>query len=126
MQINKVNIIDQHSSIMGKFEFNHYTRFEGKFSGELIGGSESELVVSQNAVIEGKIIGHTIIIDGYVRGDIYASNKIVVSGSGRMIGNLFAPSVEIQFGSLFDGKCIMESQLPINTKNTQTNTQVVT
>lgn len=119
MQVNKVNIIDQNSTIVGKFEFNNYTRFEGKLTGEMIGGNQSELVISENAVIEGKINGHTIVIDGYVRGEVKASNKIIVSGSGRMIGNLYAPSVEIQFGSLFDGKCIMESQLPTHKKNTQ-------
>ncbi len=113
MQTNKVNIICVDSTIEGKLECTNYTRFEGKLRGEIVGKTGSVLVIGENAMVEGTINGHTVVIDGYLRGEIRAKHKITISGSGRVIGNLFAPNIEIQFGSLFDGKCHMESELPV-------------
>ncbi len=117
MKTDQMNILDQDSMITGKFEFSHYTRFEGKLSGEMSGTKESVLIIGNNSVVEGKVSGETIIVDGYVRGEIKATNKVTVSGSGKVIGNIYSPKIEIQFGSLFDGKCFMESELPVQLKN---------
>lgn len=108
----EVNLITAGSRFDGTVEFSSYTRFDGYIRGTLKGVAGSELVLGENGVVEGKIEGETVTIDGFVRGDIKASNKVVISETGRVIGEIRAPSVAIKFGGYFDGKCAMEALLP--------------
>lgn len=110
-----VNLITAGSRFDGTVEFSNYTRFEGYIAGTLKGTPGSEIVLGENGVVEGKIDGDTVIIDGFVRGDIKASSKVIISETGRVIGEIIAPSVAIKFGGYFDGKCAMEALLPAST-----------
>ena len=105
MENKKINIISSTSKLEGTVEFSEYTRFEGYITGKVIGKPGSEIILGENAVVEGEINGDTVIIDGFVRGNISASTKVVVSETGRVIGHINSPSVAIKFGAHFDGKC---------------------
>ena len=52
-----------------------------------------------------EIDGDTIWIEGFVRGDIRARTRIVLSRTARVIGNLEGPFIEIQPGAYFEGRC---------------------
>lgn len=111
MERDNVNLITAGSRFEGTVEFSDYTRFEGFVNGTLRGGAGSELIVGENGVVEGKVEGDVIVIDGFVRGDIKATSKVVISGTGRVIGEIIAPSVAIEFGGFFDGRCAMGSSV---------------
>lgn len=107
MERDAVNLISTGSRFEGTIEFSDYTRFEGFVSGTLKGSRGSELIVGENGVVEGKVEGDIVVIDGFVRGDIKAANKVIISGTGRVVGEISSPSVSIEFGGFFDGKCTM-------------------
>ena len=109
MERDEVNLITAGSRFQGTVEFSNYTRFEGYVNGTLKGGPGSELIVGENGVVEGKVEGDVIIIDGFVRGEISALGKVVITGTGRVIGEIRSPSIQIEFGGFLDGKC---AQLP--------------
>ena len=112
MQAENMNLITAGSSFEGSVEFGDFTRFEGYVRGTLKGRPGSHLIIGENGVVEGKVEGDTVIIDGFVRGDITATTKVVVSETGRVIGEISSPSVAIKFGGFFEGKCAMGSILP--------------
>ena len=110
VEINKdLNLITSGSKFDGVIEFSEYTRFEGYLKGTLRGQEGSELIIGENGVIVGKIEGDSIIIDGFVRGNITARTKVIITETGRVIGKIHAPSLGIKFGGYFDGKCAMGS-----------------
>jgi cytoskeletal protein CcmA (bactofilin family) len=109
MQADNVNLITAGSKFEGTVEFSDFTRFEGYIRGHLKGLPGSQLILGENGVVEGSVEGDTIIIDGFVRGDIAATTKVVISETGRVIGQIKAPSVAIKFGGYFDGKCEMNN-----------------
>ena len=109
MKPDNVNLITAGSRFEGTVEFQAYTRFEGYLNGTLRGGTGSELILGENGVVEGKVEGDTVVIDGFVRGDIVATTRVVISETGRVIGEITAPSVAIKFGGYFDGKCAMNT-----------------
>ncbi|MBI3543490.1 MAG: polymer-forming cytoskeletal protein [Deltaproteobacteria bacterium] len=115
---DNVNLITAGSRFEGTVEFDSFTRFEGYIQGVLKGGAGSELIVGENGVIEGKVEGDTIIVDGFVRGDIRATSKVVITGTGRVVGEIRSPSPSIEFGGYFDGKCAMEQFAAAPTGNT--------
>lgn len=110
MEPDKINIINSGSKFEGTVEFDSFTRFEGYIRGTLKGQAGSELVLGENGVVEGNIIGDIVIIDGFVRGEIKATQKVIISETGRVVGEIHAPSVAIKFGGYFDGKCSMNLQ----------------
>ena len=112
MERDNINLITSGSRFEGTVEFADFTRFEGYVHGVLRGGAGSELIVGENGVVEGKVEGDVIVIDGFVRGDIRALTKVVITGTGRVVGEILAPSICIEFGGYFDGKCSMERLQP--------------
>ncbi len=112
MSFNQMNLISEGSSFEGTILFDQFTRFEGTINGSLKGTPGTEIVISNNGVVEGKIQADQITIDGFVRGEIIAKQKVIISGTGRVIGKIISPSIEIQFGGFFDGNCQMENLKP--------------
>lgn len=109
MDHNKMNLITNHTQIEGSVTFKDFARFDGNLKGELIGEKNTEIVISQSGVVEGKIKCERIIIDGYVKGDIVATKRIQISNTGRVSGKISAPSIQIDFGAYFDGSTEMTS-----------------
>ena len=108
MDQDNVNLITAGSRFEGTVEFGGYTRFEGYVHGTLKGADGSQLVIGENGVVDGKVEGAIVLIDGFVRGDIHATSKVVITGTGRVIGEIKSPSISIEFGGYFDGRCSME------------------
>jgi len=109
LQETTVNIVAEGTRFEGKMVFTHFSRVHGILSGEVIAEPGSMLVLAETSVVEGNIHADSLVIDGYVRGDIQASSKVMVSRTGRVIGNIHAPSVVIEFGAFFEGKCTMQT-----------------
>lgn len=104
-EIDRTNLITSETKFTGTVSFSGFTRFDGSIEGNIIGQAGSELVVGETGVVEGKVQGDIVIIDGFIRGDVEASSKIIVTETGRVIGTLRAPSIAIGFGAFFEGKC---------------------
>ncbi|MGE4232396.1 MAG: polymer-forming cytoskeletal protein [Bacteriovoracia bacterium] len=102
--IEPLNLVTEESYCEGTMEFDGFTRFNGTLKGELKGKTNSELIIGQNGVVEGIVNGDTIIVDGFVRGDIHAKKRVVISETGRVIGNIDSPNLAIKFGGFFEGK----------------------
>ena len=90
----------------GKLSFNGAVRIDGHFAGEIF--TEGTLIVGESAVIESEMhVGH-IIINGEIRGNITAEERIEIHKPGKVFGNIQAPVVVIEEGVLFEGNCRMQ------------------
>ncbi|MBY0471293.1 polymer-forming cytoskeletal protein [bacterium] len=107
-----INVIAEGSRLEGKIWLKHISRVHGTLVGDVHAVAGSVLVLKETSVVEGNIHADTLYVDGYVKGDIRAGTKVVVSGSGRVIGKIQCPSITIDFGAFFEGQCIMESVKP--------------
>ena len=103
--IDQTNLITTETKLKGTVTFSGFTRFDGAIEGNIVGRPGSEIVLGETGVVEGQINGDLIIIDGFVRGDVEATGKIVLTETGRVIGTLKAPSIAISFGAFFEGSC---------------------
>lgn len=92
-------------------EFNGILRFEkplliqGKITGEI--DATSLLMVAEEAYIEAHIKAAKVIILGTVKGNITATEKVEVTVTGRLTGNVNAPEINMESGCYFSGRCIM-------------------
>jgi cytoskeletal protein CcmA (bactofilin family) len=104
-----INVIAEGTRIEGLITLDQISRVHGVLVGEIKARTGSVVILSESAMVEGKIDADRLIIDGYVKGDIVTRGKITVSRTGRVVGNIRAPSLELEFGAYFEGQCTMET-----------------
>jgi len=115
----EISLLSEGSEIEGKVTFERKSRIHGIIKGEVYGNDGSCIIVADTCKVEGQIIGDEIIVDGYVRGKIFARSRVVLSSSARVFGSIETPSLQVEFGACFDGQTLMENARPITTPSAQ-------
>ena len=75
---------------------------QGKVEGSIELGSH-QVTVGQSGKVTADIRAKVINIDGEVSGDLSGGEKVVMSKSGRVRGNIVAPRVTLEDGAIFKG-----------------------
>ena len=71
---------------------------EGRVEGN-INMPQNVVTVSEQASVEASIVARTVIVDGDVRGDILAAEKVDIGNTGSVEGNISAQQFEIALGA---------------------------
>ena len=66
----------------------------------------ARLVVCEGGKIIGEVRAPHVVIDGTVEGDVYATNKVELAPQAKVVGNLHYNLVEMQAGSVVNGKMV--------------------
>jgi len=95
------------------------SKFSGTFSGKgnfAISGSvegdcnlEGSVVLQNEGAWKGALIARVVVIAGAVEGQIEANEKLELTKSARVRGDIKAPVIAIAEGAKLDGKITMES-----------------
>jgi len=80
---------------------------EGKVDGS-IKLEANEVSVGQSGLVNADITARIVKIDGRVDGDIAGQEKVVISRSGNVHGNIKAPRVTLEDGAIFKGSIDMD------------------
>ncbi len=70
--------------------------------------SSNELIIGQSGHINANMTANVIRVDGDVKGDINGKEKVIVSKSGKVQGNIVAPRVTLEDGAKFKGSIDMD------------------
>jgi cytoskeletal protein CcmA (bactofilin family) len=91
--------------IEGNICFTGGLRIDGEVHGNVIGGESTEnvLVVSEHARVEGDVHCATLVVNGYIAGDVYASELLELRPKGRIIGNVHYKRLEMHNGATVAG-----------------------
>ncbi|MGV6807970.1 MAG: bactofilin family protein [bacterium] len=66
------------------------------------------LSVGSSGTVDADVEAKTVKIDGQVNGDIVGIEKVVISKSGKVRGNIMAPRVTLEDGAHFKGSIDMD------------------
>jgi cytoskeletal protein CcmA (bactofilin family) len=80
---------------------------QGKVEGTISLG-QHEVSIGQSAEVTANIQAKAVKIDGEVAGDITGTEKVVISKSGNVRGNIVAPRVTLEDGAIFKGSIDMD------------------
>jgi|GEM_PF-1118331 len=94
----------------GDLKFSDLLRIDGTITGTIF--SDGELMVGQTGKIQGKIEVSSILISGSIEGTIIARQKVHIHSTGKFHGELYTPTLIVEEGALFDGKCNMSRPEP--------------
>lgn len=100
--------IDAGSHFHGELRFDTSFRIEGRIDGSVV--SEGTLVVGEGGEVDGDIRVGQIYVSGTVRGSVQAAKKVQLCASGRLFADLETPSLSIEDGAVFDGRCTMNRE----------------
>ena len=98
-------ILSRNIDFSGILNFEKPFLIRGRLSGDII--AKGILVVDEGAVVEANINTSRVIIRGSVKGDVIASEKVEVTITGKLIGNVTAPEIFMETGCHFSGRCTM-------------------
>jgi cytoskeletal protein CcmA (bactofilin family) len=101
---SSLTVISQKTKIVGTLEVQDEVHFFGHVMGEIKGAPQSEIHLKEDSLVEGKVWGDTIIIEGFVKGEVVAQKKIWVTALGKVFGTIKAPSIQIDPGAYFEAK----------------------
>jgi cytoskeletal protein CcmA (bactofilin family) len=89
----------------GGFHLDGY--INGNITGELVAGAF--LSVSEQGCIEGSVIARDISLNGIVKGDIEAADRVELGPKARVLGNVHYTIIETAVGAQINGKLIHRS-----------------
>ncbi len=105
--VGEINtLLGRGSEFEGKLTFEGTVRVDGKISGQIF--SDDVLVVGEGAEVHAEIDIGEIIVQGLVVGNIRAKRAVEIHAPGKVKGDITTPSLQIDKGVIFEGKCFME------------------
>ena len=93
--------------IKGTVSGDEDLHIEGKVEGTIDLGAHT-VSVGQSGKVTADINAKVVKIDGEVAGDITGNEKVVISKSGNVRGNIVAPRVTLEDGAIFKGSIDMD------------------
>jgi cytoskeletal protein CcmA (bactofilin family) len=101
--------------IKGEVTGDEDLEIQGKVEGTINLGNH-EVSVGQSGQVSADIQANVVTIDGEVTGDISGNEKVVISRSGNVRGNIIAPRVTLEDGAIFKGSIDMDPGEPASGK----------
>ncbi len=89
----------------GTLNFEKPFLIRGKVYGEI--NAAGVLVIDKDAIVNANIHASRVLIRGQVKGDVTAVEKVEVTLTGKLSGNVTAPEIYMETGCVFNGRCTM-------------------
>ena len=99
-------IIGGNSKIEGLLTAAESTRIDGLLEGKIM--SESSVIIGEHGLVRGDIDAVEILVAGTVYGNLRAQERIQLTETGRVLGDIFTKTLVIDEGASFKGNCTME------------------
>ena len=117
-----LDVDDVNVSISGDITADTDMKVEGLIEGRILQGAQLVEIGERGRVI-ANIHAREVKIGGEVSGDIRGEEKVMITRTGRVQGNIVAPRVQLEDGSLFRGSIEMNPAQPVESKPAATKTR---
>src|SRR5262245_27497220 len=103
-------LIGAGTRIIGDVHFSGGFHVDGHIKGNIDAPPESgaSLSVSDAGVVEGSVAVPNVILNGTVKGDILAHDRVELGATARVTGNVYYGLIEMEMGAELTGKLIHE------------------
>jgi len=103
-------LIGAGTRIIGDVHFTGGLHVDGHVKGNVDApqGSAATLSVSDGGVVEGSVAVPNVVLNGAVKGDIMAHERVELGATARVSGNVYYGLIEMAMGAAINGKLIHE------------------
>ncbi len=110
-------LIGGNTQISGDLHFTGGCHIDGSVKGNVSADPDSHaaLTVSEDGNIDGGVTVPYVLLNGIVRGDVYANQRVELGPTARVIGNVYYNLIEMAIGAEINGKLVhqAEGQTPL-------------
>ncbi len=115
-------LVGPNSRINGDLFFEGGCHIDGTVKGNVSAdsASNSALSISEDAIVEGGVTVPFVVLNGIVRGDVFANQRVELGPTARVIGNVYYNLIEMAIGAEINGKLVHQpdGQVPLRTRTT--------
>ena len=104
------SMIGEGTKFKGEFDLNGLLRIDGDFSGVI--RTKGKVLVGKNGRAECTLSAGTVVIGGVLRGEILATEKVIILSTGLVLGNIATPRLIVEEGVVFNGSCRIMALAP--------------
>jgi len=101
-------MVGPNTEINGDLRFEGWCHVDGTVNGNITAdpNTRSFLSISEEANVDGGVTVPNVQLNGIVRGDVYASERIELGPTARVIGNVYYNLIEMAIGAEINGKLV--------------------
>ena len=101
-------LVGKGTRVVGDVHFAGGFHIDGHIVGNLTAEDESGALISisEQGCVEGIVTCPSVILNGTVKGDVIASEKIMLGTRARVIGNVYYELIEMAIGAEVNGQMI--------------------
>jgi cytoskeletal protein CcmA (bactofilin family) len=103
-------LLGRGTQVSGDVVFTGGFHLDGKVTGNVRAeqGAGSILIVSEHGCIEGSVEVAHVVLNGTVKGDIIARDRVELGPKARVNGNVYYGVIEMAIGAEINGKLVHE------------------
>jgi cytoskeletal protein CcmA (bactofilin family) len=107
-------LIGAGTRIIGDVQFTGGFHVDGHIKGNVDAPPDSgaTLSVSDGGVVEGSVAAPNVVLNGVVKGDILAHERVELGATAKVTGNVYYALIEMEMGAEINGKLIHEQRRP--------------
>lgn len=105
---NLSTFIGQAFFIKGDVLANEDIFIDGRIEEGAIVLKNNYLGIGKNARLQTNAFAKTVVIEGEIRGDVYAIDRAILKKTSRVFGNIYSPDVSLEDGAFLKGKIDMK------------------
>ena len=110
-------LVGANTRISGDLHFSGGCHVDGTVNGSVTADpdSKSALSISEEGNIDGGVTVPYVVLNGIVRGDVFANQRVELGATARVIGNVYYNLIEMAIGAEINGKLVHqpEGQVPL-------------
>ncbi len=105
-------LVGANTRIQGDVHFTGGFHVGGTVKGNITADpdSHSALSISEDGNVEGGVTVPYVVLDGIVRGDVCANQRVELGATARVIGNVYYNLIEMASGAEINGKLVHKPQ----------------
>ncbi len=110
-------LVGANSKINGDVHFKGGCHIDGTVHGIVTADpdTDSALSISDVGNVDGGVTVPYVVLNGIVKGDVFASKRVELGPTARVIGNVYYNLIEMAIGAEINGKLVHqpEGQVPL-------------
>ncbi|MEJ0036937.1 MAG: polymer-forming cytoskeletal protein [Gammaproteobacteria bacterium] len=101
-------LVGKSAKVAGDVEFTGGLHLDGRVAGNVRADNDptATLSVSETGAIDGNVEVANVVLNGSVRGDILARDRVVLGSTARVQGNVHYGVIEMTLGAEIKGKLV--------------------
>jgi cytoskeletal protein CcmA (bactofilin family) len=111
------SLVGSNTQVNGDLIFTGGCHIDGTVKGNVSAEADnhSALSISEDGTVEGGVTVPYVVLNGIVRGDVVATQRVELGPTARVIGNVYYNLIEMAIGAEINGKLVHqpEGQVPL-------------